>query len=322
MSRFTQIFPLKPFAHLPTFDFMKFRTFWVIASMVLNALAIGVIGWHGLNFGIDFVGGKLVQVQTARPMDVADVRSAVDEAGFTGVTIQQYGAPNEFLIRLPGNDPKVQPATAEGTVIPALAKAAGGTPEETVLRRVEFVGPQVGDELKVKGAMAMLVSILAIMAYVWARFELRYGLGAIVALVHDVILTIGVMSILNTEITLTVLAAILTLIGYSLNDTIVIFDRIRENRGRFPNRPLTEVINMSVNQTLGRTFMTVATVAIVLLALFFLGGEVIHDFSFVLLVGIGLGTYSSVFVASPILLALEEWYREQAKAGGTPALKN
>jgi preprotein translocase subunit SecF len=300
-----KIFPLKPFQHLPHFDFMAWRHFWVWSSVAAVGVALAVIMALGLSWGIDFVGGKLVQVQTAQVISVHQVREAVEKAGFMGGTYQEFGAPNEFLIRLPGSDPKVAPATAEQSIVANMAAAAGGA----TLRRVEFVGPQVGGELRTTGFLAVAVSFIAILFYIWVRFELRYGLGAILALFHDVVLTVGVMALLRTEMTLTVLAAILTLIGYSLNDTIVIFDRVRENRSRYPNRALTEVLNLSVNQTLGRTVMTVSTVLLVLLALFFDGGEVIRDFALVLIIGVALGTYSSVFVANPVLLALEEYYR-------------
>lgn len=299
-------FPIRPFDHVPHVDFMHARRFWVWGSLILTLLALALLGIKGLNYGIDFVGGKMLEIRTEKTVEVSAIRHAVDQAGFGGATIQAYGAPNDFLIRLPGNDPKVQTSAAEAGVVQALQQAFGSAE----LRRVEFVGPQVGQELRIKAFWAMALSTLAILIYVWLRFELRYGLGAILALCHDVILTVGVLSILNTEITLTVLAAVLTLIGYSLNDTIVIFDRVRENRGKYPNRPLAEVLNLSVNQTLGRTIMTVSTVLLVLFALFFWGGEVIRDFALVLIVGTFLGTYSSVFVASPVLLALEEWYKK------------
>jgi preprotein translocase subunit SecF len=302
-------FPIRPFDTLPQFDFMAQRTFWVWSSVVLVLVTFALIGARGLNFGIDFAGGKLVQVQIASTPSIGTVREALDTANFEGATIQNYGAPSEYLIRLGANDPQVQTPMAEQRVKAALEAKVG----VVEIRRVEFVGPQVGGELRVQGALAMLMATLGILIYVWFRFELRYGLGAILSLVHDTILTIGVMSILQTEVTLTVLAAILTLIGYSLNDTIVIFDRVRENRGRYPNRPLVEVLNLSVNQTLGRTIMTVTTTLLVLTSLFFFGGEVIHDFSMVLIVGILLGTYSSVFVATPVLLLLEEWYQRMAK---------
>ena len=305
------LLPLKPFEKLPHFDFMRWRRFWMLSSVVM-VVAVGLL-WAvmGLNFGIDFVGGKLVQVQLPQDTTVAAVREAVDGAGFAGVTIQQYGSVQEYLIRLPGNDARTQPSAAEQSILNSLnSKIAEGSE----VRRVEFVGPQVGQELRTKGLLAVGISFLAIMIYVALRFEMRYGVGAIVSLFHDVMLTVGVLVLLQTEITLTVLAAILTLIGYSLNDTIVIFDRIRENRGRYPNRPLEEVLNLSVNQTMSRTIMTVMTTALVLFAIFAFGGEVIHDFALVLLVGIFLGTYSSVFVASPVLLWLERFYREDKEA--------
>ncbi|NBV54747.1 MAG: protein translocase subunit SecF, partial [Proteobacteria bacterium] len=236
-------------------------------------------------------------------------------AGFGGASIQQYGAENEFLIRLPVEEAKVGEGATAGSDALLLAEIGKVAPAE--IRRVEFVGPQVGQELRVKGFTAMGVAIIAILIYVWLRFEMRYGLGAILALVHDVVLTMGVMSLLGTEMTLTVLAALLTLIGYSLNDTIVIFDRIRENRARYPNRPLDEVLNLSVNQTVARTIMTVSTVMLVLFALLIWGGEVIYDFALVLTIGTVLGTYSSVFVASPVLLALEDYYQRMKKEGAT-----
>jgi preprotein translocase subunit SecF len=308
-------FPIRPFDYVPHFDFMRFRQFWMWSSLVMSLLALGLLGYQGLNYGIDFVGGKMLEVRLDKAMPVADVRKAVDEAGFEGSTIQVFGADNEFLIRLPGNAAHVQEAAAEANVLAGLKQI---TPQAE-LRRVEFVGPQVGQELRVKGLMAMGVSILAILVYVWMRFELRFGLGAILSLVHDVVLTVGVMCLMRMEITLTVLAAILTLIGYSLNDTIVIFDRVRENRARYPNRPLTEILNLSVNQTLARTLMTVSTTLLVLIALFFWGGEVIHDFALVLIVGIALGTYSSIFVASPTLLLLEQWYKRMAERDAAEA---
>ena len=306
-------FPLRPFDKLPHYDFMRWRVFWIQSSVASVAAALVLIFAVGLNFGIDFAGGKLVQVRIASAPSVSAVRTAIEKGGFGEATIQEYGAADEFLIRLSAADPQLQGAGAEQRIQAALTQTFGAQAGAVELRRVEFVGPQVGQELRVKGALAMLAAIVGILIYVWFRFELRYGLGAILALVHDTILTVGVMVILQTEVTLTVLAAILTLIGYSLNDTIVIFDRIRENRLRMPNLPLTEVLNLSVNQTVARTIMTVSTTLLVLLALFFLGGDVIHDFSLVLVVGIVLGTYSSVFVASPVLLALEEWYQRMAK---------
>lgn len=302
-------FPVRPFDKVPHFDFMRLREFWIWSSIVLVVLTGILLGVRGLNYGIDFVGGKLVEVQTVRTLEVGEVREAVEAAGFEGAVIQKYGAENVFLVRLPGNNPEAQKATAEANVLKEIQAKAGGAE----MRRVEFVGPQVGQELRFKGLMSILLSSIAIMIYVWARFEFRYGMGAIMALSHDVILTIGIASILQTEITLTVLAAILTLIGYSLNETIVIFDRVRDNRRKYPNLPLRETINLSVNQTLGRTIMTGGSVFLVLWCLFLWGGEAVHEFARILIIGVALGTYSSIFVSSSSLLMLEEWYQKMAK---------
>ncbi len=307
-------FPIRPFDKVPHFNFMRLRSFWLWSSAIMVLLTFVLLGVQGLNYGIDFVGGKMVEAQLARPLSVAEVRTVTEEAGFPGSIIQQYGAADTYLVRLPGNNPATQSGDAEVSIMQGLSQAAGGAE----LRRVEFVGPQVGEELRMKGLMAMLVSILAILIYVWARFEFRYGLGAILALSHDVILTIGIAAILKTEVTLTVLAAILTLIGYSLNETIVIFDRVRDNRRKYPNRPLSEVINLSVNQTLGRTIMTGGSVFLVLWCLFLWGGEAVHEFARILIIGVALGTYSSIFVSSSALLALEEWYKKMAAAEAAP----
>lgn len=303
------ILPIKPFEKLPFINFMAWRPFWIWSSVVAVIAVVILLATQGLNWGIDFVGGKLLEVQTPAPVELSIIREAVDSAGFEGAIIQEYGAPNDYIIRLPGNDPKAQTDSAQTDVVAAIAAKAGGAE----LRRVEFVGPQVGEELSVKGLQAMLVSVLAILIYIAMRFEFRFGLGAIFALSHDVMLTIGIMALLKTEITLTVLAAVLTLIGYSLNETIVIYDRVRENRAKFPSMPLKDLINSSVNQTIGRTIMTGGSVLLVLWALFLTGGEAIHDFSRVLIIGVALGTYSSIFVSSSILLALEEYYQKMAK---------
>lgn len=302
-------FPIRPFDKVPHFNFMKLRELWIWSSVIMVVLTLGFVGYRGLNYGIDFVGGKMIEVQLAKPLSVGEVRESVDAVGFEGSIIQQYGAENTYLIRLPGNNPEAQKSSAEVNVINQLKTHAGGAD----LRRVEFVGPQVGQELRFKGLMAIVLSSLAIMIYVWARFELRFGLGAILALSHDVILTIGIICLIRTEITLTALAAVLTLIGYSLNETIVIFDRVRDNRRKYPNQPLRDVINLSVNQTIGRTIMTGGSVMLVLWSLFVFGGEAVHDFARIMLIGVALGTYSSIFVSSSSLLALEEWYLKMAR---------
>lgn len=301
-------FPIRPFDFVPHFDFMRFRRFWMWTSLFISAVFIGILGYQGLNYGIDFMGGKMLEIKLTEHKDVGAVRAAVDRAGFSGSMIQTYGSETDFLIRLPGNAEHVQEASAEADVLKSIREIS----PQAELRRVEFVGPQVGQEMRIKGFLAMALSTLAILIYVWARFELRFGLGAIMSLIHDVLLTLGIMCLMRMEITLTVLASVLTLIGYSLNDTIVIFDRVRENRARYPNRPLIELLNLSVNQTLARTLMTVTSTLLVLFALLFWGGEVIRDFALVLIIGIVLGTYSSIFVANPVLLLLDQWYQRMA----------
>lgn len=303
------LFPLKPFINLPFIDFMAWRRFWIWSSVACSLGTLALLVLMGLNFGIDFVGGKLVQVQTTTPVPVAHVRQAVEAAGFVGPSIQEFENGREFLVRLSANDAKAAAEGSEQAVVAALAPLGGGAE----LRRVEFVGPQVGAELARDGFLALLISMLGIMLYVSARFEMRYGLGALLSLVHDVTLTVGLLILVKMEISLTVLAAILTLIGYSLNDTIVVYDRVREMRAKYPNKPLVEVLNMSVNSMLARTFMTGMTTLFVLGVLYFFGGPVLEGFAFTLLFGVIIGTYSSVFVASPILLVLEEYYQRLAK---------
>lgn len=272
----------------------------VILSCVLLLAALALLVGRGLNFGIDFTGGALVQIQApqaegAATQSVGDVRQALTDAGMTQAVIQTFGAANEFLIRLPQGDQDVAARVQEA--LPAVD-----------IRRVEFVGPQIGDELQTQGLMALLVSLGAILLYVTMRFEFRYGIGAILALVHDVWLTLGVFALTQKEFTLPVLAALLTIIGYSLNDTIVVYDRIRENRRNKKKMPLRDVLNLSLTQMLRRTLMTSFTTLLVLLALYLFGGAVIHDFAFTLLFGVVVGTYSSIFVAAPVLLFMEKWY--------------
>ncbi|MFZ2587184.1 MAG: protein translocase subunit SecF [Alphaproteobacteria bacterium] len=303
------LFPLKPFENIPFINFMAWRRFWIWSSVACVLATFVLLAKPGLNFGIDFVGGKLVQVQTTNPVPVASVRQAVDDAGFVGANIQEFENGREFLVRLSASDAKAAAEGSEKIVVDTLAPLGGGAE----LRRVEFVGPQVGAELARDGVLALLVSMLGILMYVSARFEFRYGLGAILALLHDVTLTIGLLVLVRLEISLTVLAAILTLIGYSLNDTIVVYDRVREMRAKYPNKTLVEVLNISVNSMLARTFMTGMTTLFVLAVLYLFGGPVLEGFAFTLLFGVVIGTYSSVFVASPLLLVLEEYYKTTDK---------
>ncbi len=281
-----------------SFDFMGKRRLATIFSAVLLLVSIASLAVQQLNPGIDFTGGTLIEVGYSTPVELNRVRAALDGAGLEGAVVQHFGTAQDVLIRL---------APREGMKSAELSSAVLETLQSTgevSMRRVEFVGPQVGDELTEDGGLAVLFSLIAILIYVALRFEYRFSIGAVAALVHDVVLTLGVFSLLQIEFDLTVLAAILAVIGYSLNDTIVVFDRIRENFRKLRKGTPVEVVNFSLSQTLSRTLMTSITTLIVLLALFFLGGEVIHGFALALIVGVLVGTYSSIYVASNAILAL------------------
>ena len=283
-----------------TLDFMGKRKLALVFSGVLILVALGSIVARGLHLGIDFTGGTLIEVAYEQDADIPAVRQILEKGGFNGASVQQFGTPKDVLIRLPqlaeGKSKKVS-----DEVFALLSKAVNGKVE---LRRVEFVGPQVGDELTEDGALAILVSLMAILIYVALRFEWRFAVGSVIALVHDVIITVGIFALLQIEFDLPVLAAVLAVIGYSLNDTIVVYDRIRENFRKLRKGSPEQIINTSLNQTLSRTLMTSFTTVLVLLALFFLGGEIIHGFAFALLVGVIIGTYSSIYVASTAALML------------------
>jgi preprotein translocase subunit SecF len=283
-------------------DFMSKRQIAAIASLVLIVVAIGAIVLRGLDLGIDFTGGTLIEVGYTQPADLEAVRTALEASGHGDSSVQQFGTSRDVLIRLGGGDAEGDDsARLSNEVFAALSEAADNQVE---LRRVEFVGPQVGDELTEDGALAVLVALIAILMYVAMRFEWRFAVGSVVALVHDVIITVGLFALLQIEFDLPVLAAILAVIGYSLNDTIVVFDRIRENFRKMRKGTAVEIVNRSLNETLSRTLVTSLTTLLVLLALFFLGGEIIHGFAFALLVGVLIGTYSSIYVASTAILML------------------
>ncbi|MEG3640500.1 protein translocase subunit SecF [Magnetococcus sp. PR-3] len=298
------------FGKAPHFNFIGKRKLAMIASIVMVVLSLGSLLTQGLNFGIDFAGGTLIQVRFDKAMDLAPVRKAIAPIELGDTVVQSFGAPEEVLIRVEkqGKSNEAQQAIVND-VMAALKPLAGDNGVE--MRRVEFVGPQVGEELTEKGMLAMLYAMIAILIYISIRFELRFALGAVAALVHDVILTMGFFSILQKEFTLVVVAALLTVVGYSLNDTIVVYDRIREEMKRMKRQPLTNIINEAVNRTLARTLVTSLTTILVLLALFFLGGAVIHDFALTLLFGVVIGTYSSIFVASPLVLWLDPAKRKK-----------
>ncbi len=281
-------------------DFLGKRRFAAIFSGLLIIMAVGSLAIQGLKLGIDFTGGTLVEMGYKQPVDLKVMRSALESSDFGDATVQHFGSAQEVLIRL---KPKAGKSNAElSTEVAAIAN--GVMSEQGDLRRVEFVGPQVGDELTEDGGLALLYSMFGILLYVAWRFEYKFALGSVAALVHDVLITLGFFSIFQLEFDLTVLAAILAVIGYSLNDTIVVYDRIRENFRLLRAGDAEEVMNASLNQTLSRTIMTSLTTLLVLIALAFLGGEIIHNFAIALTVGVVIGTYSSIFVASPLVLAL------------------
>jgi len=281
--------------NIPVIDFVGKRKFAMIFSAVLLVLSITSIGFQGLKFGIDFTGGTLIELGYENTADLEDIRSKLSEGDFKGTNVQYFGSDTEVLIQLEPQE--VSSAKLSSSIIRMLGDGID-------IRRVEFVGPKVGEELTNDGGLAMLYALIGILIYVAFRFEYRFALGSIAALVHDVIITLGIFSILQIEFDLTVLAAILAVIGYSLNDTIVVFDRIRENFLSTRQVEVEPIINEALNQTLSRTLMTSLTTLLVLLALFYLGGEVIHSFAGALLIGVIVGTYSSIYVASSMILAL------------------
>jgi preprotein translocase subunit SecF len=255
---------------------------------------------QGLNFGIDFTGGTILEIAFSDTADLPAIRSRLADSGYEDAVVQNFGTARDVLVRMAPREGVSQEELSNKVFSVIKAETTGGVE----LRRVEFVGPQVGEELTEEGGLAMLIALAAILVYVGLRFEYRLALGAVAALAHDVIITLGVFSVLSLEFDLTVLAALLAVIGYSLNDTIVVFDRVRENFRKIRKGDPIQVINTSLNQTLSRTLMTSGTTMLVLVALFVLGGELIHGFATALIVGIVVGTYSSIYVASTIALAL------------------
>jgi preprotein translocase subunit SecF len=281
-------------------DFMGQRRLAIVVSGALLAISLASLALRQLEFGIDFTGGTLIEVGYEQPADIDQVRSVLSAAGFPEAVAQHFGTTRDVLVRIAPRD-EVSKAELSTDVLRALRRDGG---QSVDLRRVEFVGPQVGDELREDGGLAMLIALAAIFVYVMFRFEWKFSAGAVAALFHDVLITLGFFSVLGLEFDLTVLAAVLAVIGYSLNDTIVVFDRIRENFRRMRRGDPLSIINSSLNQTLARTLMTSLTTLLVLLALFIVGGELIHGFATALIVGVLIGTYSSIYVASTTALVL------------------
>jgi preprotein translocase subunit SecF len=282
------------------FDFIRFRRVSFPISAILSIVAITLYFTHGLNFGIDFRGGTLMEVQSkSGPADIAKMRASLSELGVGEVQLQEFGSPDNVLIRL------AQQPGGEDAQQAAVLKVRGVLGDGVDYRRVEVVGPRVSGELLYWGIMGMFVAIGAILIYLWFRFEWQFALGAMIANVHDIVLTLGFMSITQIDFDLTSIAALLTILGYSLNDTVVIYDRIREMLRRYKKLPMTDLLNVSINATLSRSVITHVTVFLALLALLLFGGQAIHSFTATMMFGVVLvGTYTSVFIASPILIYL------------------
>lgn len=276
-------------------DFGRYTKYATVFSALLLLVTFVSLSMEKLTLGVDFTGGVVVEVGYPQAVELESVRSALAEAGYPQATVQHFGASDAVLIRL-----ATEEGAASSQISTAVMQALNKANSQAEMRRIEFVGPQVGDELVNKGGLALLYTVIAILIYVIVRFHWKLAAGAVAALVHDVLITLGVFSLFRLDFDLTVLAALLAVLGYSLNDTIVVFDRIRENFRRMRKATPSEVVNTSINQTLARTIMTSGTTILTLLALFFLGGEIIHGFATALLIGVLIGTYSSIFVASAL----------------------
>ena len=281
-------------------DFMGKRKFALTLSSALVLIALAAIFSRGLNLGVDFTGGYTIEVGYETAANLDEVRSTLAASGFEDAVVQTFGSNTDVLIRIA---PQAELTGVElSTKVTNALKAA--STEKVDMRRVEFVGPQVGEELRETGGLAVLAALFAIVMYIWVRFEKKFSVGSVLALIHDVIITLGIFALFQIEFDLTILAALLAVIGYSLNDTIVVFDRIRENFLAMRRGSPSDIINVSVNQTLSRTIITSFTTLLVLLALFFLGGKIINGFALALIIGVVVGTYSSIFVASTAVLQL------------------
>jgi preprotein translocase subunit SecF len=279
-------------------NFMGIRHVAVALTLLLTLVSIGALAVKGLNFGLDFTGGTLIELGYEKPADLQLVRRQMAEIGYGDATVQSFGAATDVLVRLQGDDPQL------GKIIVDKLQALGGDNAVRV-KRVEFVGPAVGEELREDGGMAMLLALMGILIYVAFRFQWKFGAGAIISLVHDVIVTLGVFALFQIPFDLTVLAAVLAIIGYSLNDTIVVFDRIRENMRILRKTELVDNINISTTQTLLRTLATSISTLLAVGALLLFGGESLWGFSLALFIGVGVGTYSSVYIAAIFLIWLK-----------------
>jgi preprotein translocase subunit SecF len=289
----------------------RIKTALIFSLVLIGISLLSLLIKGGPRYGIDFEGGTLVQVKFFNAVDIGAVRTSLASLAIEGLSVQEFGEKDaqEYLISMKKTTGELQ--GVEDTVQGALTDTFGADALE--VRRVEMVGPKVGEDLRRKGMLAVTFSILGMLIYIWWRFELRFGVGAICCLIHDVCITLGALSLTNKPVDLPIIAALLTVVGYSVNDTIIISDRIRENLKKMGRGRLPDIVNKSINQTLSRTCITAGTTLMVVVALFFLGGEVIHDFAFTLLVGIAAGTYSSIFIASPLLIVWEKLFPKKKK---------
>lgn len=299
---------------VPRIAFMRRKLIFFLLSAFLAAGSVVLLTTGGLNLGIDFAGGTLIEVKTPGPADLAKMRGVLSGLGLGEMALQEFGEPEDVLIRI---ERQAGGAEAQEAAVEKVKGALAGTLGEGVdYRRVEFVGPKVGSELIRDGILAVAISILAMLVYVWFRFELPFGIASVAALLHDMITSAGVFALTGFEFNLSIVAALLLIVGYSMNDTVVVFDRVRENLRRYKNMPLSELIDRSINETLSRTVITAGTTLLALLSLFIFGGEVIRGFSFAMIWGVLVGTYSSIFIASPLLLYLRVKRAAKEEEGG------
>ena len=302
--------PLIVIRRVPRIDFMRWHLLGFAFSLTLTALTIGLFLTVGLNYGIDFVGGTLIEAKTTTgPADLAAMRAKLDSLHIGDASLQTFGGPDDVLIRLP------QQPGGDAAQMQAVQKARDALGPGIDYRRTEVVGPSVGAELIRAGVLATVLALGAILVYIWFRFEWQFGVGATIATLHDVITTVGLFAIFQLEFNLTTLAAILTIAGYSINDTVVIYDRVRESMRRYRTMPFRDLINLALNETLSRTILTVSTVALAVLALLIFGGPVLRGFSIAMLWGVVVGTYSSLFIAAPILYYVQPNRRAIARTG-------
>ena len=289
-------------------DFLKGKYIAFITSIILILLSIGLFFLNGLNFGIDFKGGTLIEIETQNKIEISEVRSSLNSLSLGDIQVQEFGSDKNLLIRIEQQQGGDQ---IQQNVLEIVKQKLTKDISETInFRRTEVVGPKVSGELIQSGTIAILVAVFAMLIYIWLRFEWQFSLGAVIALLHDVILTIGVFCLTQLEFNLPIIAAILTIVGYSMNDTVVVYDRVRENLRKFRSKEITSLLNLSINETLSRTIVTSVTTLLALVSLYIFGGEVIKGFTFAMIWGVLVGTYSSIFVAAPLLTYLDvkrEW---------------